>query len=212
MPNQINQKRLLITHSLLNAWNYIYKASDDWRDSAYDSFMQVLNRLKTEPTQAMLNGRAFETLVSDVVAGKSVDCAHKWIDGATAIADIIGRTGHWEQGKMMKEVAVNGVGYLLYGVPDWFGGGFIYDVKFKENIGNYEVGHYFDGTQHRLYFELIYGADEFMYLVSNGKKVYRETYKRQECRPISETIIEFENWLKCYDLWHIYVEKWQTQY
>ena len=61
-----------------------------------------------------------------------------------------------------------------------------------------------------MYFELIHGADEFVYLISNGKKVYQETYKRQECRPIAETIAEFEKWLKTYGLWNVYVEKWQT--
>lgn len=112
---------------------------------------------------------------------------------------------------MTKNVTVNGIDYMLYGIPDFFGGGFIYDIKYKENLGNYNVGHYYDNTQHRMYFEIVHGTDTFVYLISNGKKVYREEYKRDECKPIAETIIEFEHWLKTYDLWHIYEEKWQTK-
>ena len=206
-----NQKRLLVTHSLLNSWDYLYKASDEWYNSAYQSFMNTLNRVDTEPTQAMLNGLELERLVSDIIAEKSLDCSHDWITGASEIADIIRQNCKLEQGKLYKEATVNNVDYLLYGVLDWIGGGIIYDVKFKQNISNYSVGNYFDGTQHRMYFALVDGADSFEYLISNGKKVYRETYTRQECRPIEQTISDFEKWLKCCNLWEIYVEKWTAK-
>ena len=198
-----------MTHSLLNSWNYLYKADGEQYDSAYESFINTLNRVETEPTKAMLAGREFERLVSDVISGKEIN--HVWLAGATEISDIIGHTGNWEQAKMMKEVTINGVDYLLHGVIDWLGGGIMYDVKYKENLGNYNVGDYFDNTQHRMYFELVYGADTFIYLISNGHKVYTESYRRDECRPIAETIAEFAQWLKAYNLWDIYFEKWQTK-
>ena len=203
--------RLLITHSLLNAWDYIYKASDEWRDNAYSSFIQTLNRVEITPTQAMLNGLEFEKLVSDIVYDRPVDDSHKWIDGATRIADIIKQSCNLEQGKVHKDVTVNNIDFLLYGVLDWLGSGIIYDVKFKENIGNYDVGNYFDNTQHRMYFGIVDGADAFEYLISNGRRVYRESYIRQECRPIEQTISDFENWLKTHNLWDIYVDKWTAK-
>lgn len=210
--NQTDRKRLLITHSLLNSWDYLYKASDEWYHSAYESFIQTLNRIETLPTVAMLNGREFEKLVSAVVFDTQfADYSHKWIYGATEIAAIIKENCTLEQGKLYKEATVNNTDYLLYGVLDWIGCGVIYDVKFKENISNYSVGNYFDGTQHRMYFGLVEGVESFEYLISNGKKVYRESYRREDCRPIEQTISDFEKWLKCYNLWNIYVEKWTAK-
>lgn len=211
LPNPKTSNRLLVTHSLLNAWDYLYKASDEWRGSVYDSFMQTLNRVEVTPTQAMLNGREFEQLVSDIVVGKSVDGSHKWIDGASEISGIVKSSHMLEQAKVYKDMTVNNVDYLLYGILDWLGAGTIHDVKYKENISNYDVGSYFDGTQHRMYFAIVDGADRFEYLISNGRKVYRERYTRQECRPIEQTISDFERWLKCYNLWDIYTEKWAAR-
>ena len=102
LQNQTNPNRLLVTHSLLNAWDYLYKASDEWYDIAYDSFIATLSRYDTEPTKAMLTGREFEQFVSDIVSGKLVDCSHKWIEGATEIAGIIKDSCKLEQAKVRK--------------------------------------------------------------------------------------------------------------
>jgi hypothetical protein len=190
---------------------YIYKAQDEWGEKAYDSFMNTFNRVEVTPTQAMLNGREFEQLVSDVAFDRPVDCSHKWIEGATQIADIVKGNCTLEQGKVSKNITINNTDYLLYGVVDWVGSGIIYDVKYKENIGNYDVGNYYDGTQHRMYFAIVDGADSFEYLISNGRKVYREAYDRNEIRPIQQTISDFERWLKCYNLWDTYVERWEAK-
>jgi len=88
-----------VTHSLLNAWDYLYKANDDWYDRAYDGFMQTLYRAEITPTQAMLNGREFERLVSDVFFDRPIDCAHKWIEGAGEIVGIIKENCTIEQAK-----------------------------------------------------------------------------------------------------------------
>jgi hypothetical protein len=200
-----------MTHTLLNSWNYLYKATDDWYDKAYDSFMNTLKRIQMIPTQAMLNGRGFEEIVSDIVSEKPVDSLHKWFEGATKIADIVKVNCTLEQVRTHKNITVNGIDYLLYGVLDWLGTGIIYDVKYKENLGNYNVGNYLDNTQHRMYFELVDGADTFIYLISNGRKVYTESYSRQECRPIQQSISDFERWLKIYNLWDIYVAQWQAK-
>jgi hypothetical protein len=173
--------------------------------------MQTLNRVEITPTQAMLNGREFEQLVSDIAFDRPADDSHKWYDGAFEIAGIVKQNCNLEQARIQKDIAVNGINYLLYGVLDWLGGGIIYDVKFKENIGNYNVGNYFGGTQHRMYFAIADGADTFEYLISNGRRVYREAYARQECVPIHQTISDFEKWLKTYNLWNIYAAKWAAK-
>jgi len=201
---------MLITHSLLNSWDYLYKASEEYYDTAYDSFLHTLNRFETLPTKAMLSGRGFEQLVSDIISDKEVK-TDEWFTGASEIVDIIRQNCALEQVKVYKDMTINGIDYFLYGVLDWLGSGIIYDIKFKGNLGNYSVGDYHDGTQHRMYFTLVDEADTFIYLISNGHKVYKETYTRQECNPIEQTIVNFENWLKLCNLWDIYVEKWQAK-
>lgn len=205
------QPKMLITHSLLNAWNYLYKTDDEYYDNAYESFIQTLNRADTPPTPSMLNGLAFEKAVSDIIFKRALKHTDKWSTGANEIADIIIENCTLEQAKVYKDVTINGIDYLMYGVIDWLGGGTIYDIKYKHNISNYNVGDYCDGTQHRMYLSIIDTADKFVYLISNGQKVYKETYTRKESRPIEQDIINLENWLKLHNLWDIYVEKWHAR-
>ena len=208
----MSKPRLLITHSLLNSWDYLYRAPEEYYDTAYDSFVQTLNRVETPPTQPMLNGRSFERLVTEILYGNDeLNYPQEWIPGATEIANIITKDCILEQIKAHKDATINGIDYLLFGVLDWLGSGVIYDIKFKQNLGNYSVGDYYDGIQHRMYFALIDEADTFIYLISNGQKVYRETYTRQECNPIEQSIINLENWLKLCNLWDTYIEKWQAK-
>jgi hypothetical protein len=207
-----------MTHSLLNSWEFMHKSGEGLREKAHSDFINSLRRIKTEPSQAMLNGREFEDLVSDYITNPLCreEMEHKWLEGAEAIADIINRDFEYGDGftqvKSNAKVTVNNVDYLLYGVLDWLCGGIIYDIKFKENLGNYSVGNYYDNTQHRMYFELVPEADRFIYLISNGKKIYQEEYLRGESRPIYETVTEFEQWLKDYGLWNIYCENWVCKY
>ena len=205
-----NQKRQLITHSLLNTWNYLYNTYDEYRDIAYEDFAQVLYRNDIMPTRAMLAGREFEKLVSDIVSGREIERTHVWITGASEIAAIIKPNCKLTQTKVYKDMVINGVNYMLYGIPDWLGSGIIYDVKFKEHINNYSVGDYYDCTQHRMYFAIVDDVNKFEYLISDGKKVYREMYLREDCRPIEQTIADFEKWLKLCNLWEVYIEKWQA--
>lgn len=215
-------KRLLTTHSLLNAWEYIFKANDEetysgedndspekLKKTAYESFLDILNRTSVQPTEAMIAGREFEQLVS-VLAGFNADNAVIQTNiGASKIADIV--SGGAEQVRLSKKVTINGIDYLLYGVLDWLKAGVIYDIKHKQSLYNYDAGDYFDNTQHRMYFALEDGAERFVYLISNNKEVYSEEYRRSEVRRIESTIIEFERWLKAQELWNIYVDKWQVR-
>jgi len=110
------------------------------------------------------------------------------------------------------------VDYLLYGVLDWLfedintGSKVIFDIKFKANIGNYHVGDYYENTQHRMYFELAPEAETFVYLISDGRGVCCEEYRRRDCEPIKETIERFEEWLKMFNFWDVYCDKWKCKY
>lgn len=55
----------LITQSLISSWNYLFSCTGMYEhlyDSAYESFMQTLNRVPTETTPEMQNGIDFENL------------------------------------------------------------------------------------------------------------------------------------------------------
>ena len=49
--------KIILTKSLISSYNYIFKRDDGW-----DDFLRTLNREKSPPTEAMLNGQQFENI------------------------------------------------------------------------------------------------------------------------------------------------------
>lgn len=201
--------RYLMTHSLLSSWIYAIK-ENPFEDAtsekdSYAEFLKVLNREPTETSEAMQNGIDFEKLVTDIVIG-GADNTHKWYEAANKIANII--DGGQFQLRASKEITVGGMKFILYGRLDALKAGVIYDIKFSKG---YEVGKYFDSTQHPTYFEIVPKADEFTYLVSNGTYVWPETYRRDETRSIIPDISNFISWLEARGLFETYKDKWVAQ-
>lgn len=167
-----------------------------------DEFMLVLRREPTPTTEAMQNGLDFENLVTKIVAGcREQD--NPWYEAAEKVAERC--EGGCLQYKAKKEIIVRGMSILLYGRLDCLKAGEIIDIKFSKS---YEVGKYFDSTQHPTYFELIPEADKFTYLVSNGTNVWSETYRREEARPIELVISDFLEWLQTMNFMDTFKEKW----
>lgn len=171
------------------------------RDS-YAEFLNTLNRERTELTEAMQKGIAFEDLVTEIVNGHG-DRKNHWYEAASRIADIV--RGGPLQYKALKEITVNGIVLALYGRLDALKAGVVYDIKFSSS---YEIGRYIDSTQHPTYLELVPEAKKFTYLVSNGSWVWPETYTREETPSIIPTISDFLNWLESRGLMEIYQKKW----
>lgn len=186
----------LITHSLLSSWLYAmnsspYEDATSVRDT-YAEFLQVLRREPTPTTEAMQNGIDFEDLVTAIVK-KDADGMKKnpgWYDAAKQIADIVG--GGSLQFKAKKVAEINGMKILMYGRLDALKAGTIYDIKFS---GSYDRGKYFDSTQHPMYLALVPETNDFVYLVSDGRNVYQERYRRDETPDITITIGNFISWL-----------------
>ena len=198
--------RFLITHSLLSSWLYTMKGSP-YEDATTErdphaEFLQVLRREPTETTEAMQKGIDFENLVTAIIQGNG-DQNDKWYDAAKKVADRV--QGGVLQYRARKEIQVRGLTLVLYGRLDCLKAGEIIDIKFS---GNYDVGKYFDSTQHPTYFKLVPEAQKFTYLVSNGSAVWPETYRRDETRSIFPIISDFLDWLRLQDLMDIYLEKW----
>lgn len=219
-------ERYLMTHSLLSSWLYAmrdnpYEDAETERDPMED-FMRTLCRKPTPTTDVMRFGIDFENLVMGILNGAETALyhwkdkttgellerlyplpEHPWHEAASQVAGIV-RGGSFQH-KAKKEITVGGVTYLLYGRLDALKAGTIYDIKFS---GNYERGKFEASTQHPVYMELLPEARTFTYLVSNGRDVWRETYRRDETRSVYPIIADFAMWLEARELTDVYHQHW----
>lgn len=198
--------RYLMTHSLLSSWLYAMKESP-YEDATterdpYAEFLTTLRRERTETTEAMQKGIDFEDLVTEIVNGGG-NPEHRWYNAAAKAAQRV--RGGVLQYRARREIQTGGLTLVLYGRLDCLKAGEIIDIKFS---GSYDVGKYFDSTQHPTYFELVPEARDFTYLVSNGSAVWPETYRREESPSIFPTISDFLDWLRTMGLMELYQEKW----
>lgn len=200
--------RYLITQSLLSSWLYLYNCYEDYADEAMADFMRTLRRIPSEQNEAMKAGSDFEALVYAIADGASYDQNAKTISGAEQVAQIV--KGGQYQVALSKEIEVNGMTFLLYGVLDVLKAGIIYDIKFKtKSFGSLDLaGAYLDSPQHPAYFALVPEAREFNYLVSDGKDLYIETYTPDMVEPIENTIVEFMDFLDTMGFMPDYKEYW----
>lgn len=199
-------ERFLMTHSLLYSWIYAMKESP-YADATAErdpmgEFLSTLNRVEIPPTDAMLNGIAFEDLVTEITKGAG-DKENRWYSAASVVAEII--NGGALQYKASKKIEIGGMNLLLYGRLDCLKSGEIYDIKFSKSYGR---GKYYDSTQHPTYLELIPEARGFTYIVSNGSEVWSERYRRDETADIRPIISDFLEWLDTMGLMDIYKERW----
>ncbi len=198
--------RYLITHSLLASWIYSMKENPNedttTEKKSLDEFLKVLRREPVETTEAMREGIRFENLVDAIVHGTG-DPEDKWYKAAQNVANRV--HGGVPQVKINRQVQVDGYTLVLHGRLDWLKAGEIIDVKYTEK---YESGKFFSSTQHPMYFELVPEAQSFTYLVSNGRNVWPETYRRDESTSILLIISNFLNWLVATGYIDLYKEKW----
>ena len=193
--------KFLLTQSLLSSWQYAMK------DGTMEEFRSVLRREARPQTKAMLDGIRFENLVQSVCEGQELDSGHEWHKPVRKISGIV-RGGQY-QVKAAREVTVNGVCFVCYGVLDFLKAGIIYDTKFSKT---YHMGKYLDSPQHPMYFYLCPEVREFQYLISDGKWIYREVYRPDEVQPIEKTIGTFMDWLDRTNNVRLFCEHWRSKY
>ena len=200
--------RYLITQSLLSAWAYQFDCFEGCEEDAQAAFLRTLRREPGEQTEAILNGISFETGVYLAAAGLPDKPNPKWERGTKAVADII--RGAQIQVKVSREITVDGMTFLLYGILDALEAGVIYDVKFmNKSMNSVDVyGKYLESAQHPAYFYLVPEAMLFKYILSDGDDVYIEEYRREDTRPISAFIHDFIESIRQQGLMEIYKEKW----
>lgn len=195
--------KYLITHSLLQAYFWVFQHEEGYRD-----FITTLHRMPVKPTQAMLDGRRFEDMVTAFAKGAVLDRGHKWAEGIEAIGNAC--KGGVFQVKGSRDINVKGVNFVLYGIADNIEAGVIRDIKFSKSYGRF--GKYAQSTQHPAYFRIFPGARRFDYLIYNGKDVSRETYYPFDTPPIEDSIKSFMRDTERWGLMDTYKENWRSKY
>lgn len=189
-----------ITPTLLNSWQYNIK------NGTLEDFKKVLNKEQFEPTESILKGFEYEKYMQENF--------EETLNGAYQV-------------KVSKEHG----DYLLYGIIDCLKGGIIYDYKYTKN---YEVGKFFNNHQTLMYLEMVPEAKKMVYLITNKfdktdypdlnfkdisnieyevGDIFREEYTKDMFPETMNSILhKFEQWLKQYNLFDLYKEKWKCKY
>lgn len=194
----MNQKKYLITPSLLNAWKYAISLENEYGN--LEDFIKTLNKEPFEESDAILTGYQYEDFMINNYNPTKNGCY---------------------QVKLSKNITTKTGNYVLYGRLDCLKAGRIYDYKYT---GSYDVGKFYDSYQHVIYFEICPEADSFEYLICNNFKkdkdnnledlnIYHEVYLREENKvDISDEIDKFVSWLKTNNLYQIFQDKWESIY
>lgn len=189
-----------ITPTLLNSWSYCIK------NGTIEDFIKVLNKEEFEPTESILKGFEYEKYMQENYK--------ETLNGAYQV-------------KISKEYG----DYLLYGIVDCLKNGIIYDYKYTKN---YDVGKFFNNHQTLMYLEMIPEASKMVYLITNKFEkieypennfkdiknieynignIFREEYTKDMFPETIESVLhKFEQWLKIYNLYDLYTEKWKCKY
>lgn len=192
--------KFYITPSLLNSWIY------NINNGTLEDFIKVLNKEQFEITENIQKGFEYEAYMQENY--------EETLGGAYQV-------------KVNKEYG----DYLLYGIIDCLKGGIIYDYKYT---ANYEVGKFFNNHQTLMYLEMVPEAKKMIYLITNKfnkveypdiefksseKVVYEvgEIFKEEYTKDLFPETIEsvlhkFIEWLKAYNLYDLYAEKWKCKY
>ena len=195
--------KVLITQSLLSSWGYMWDCAEGCEDDAKESFLQTLNRVEADTTEAQQKGIDFE---NDVYACAR-DFDDDYADEVKEMAKIV--RGAQFQVRAYKEATVQGIRCLFMAKCDSVKCGEIYDIK---RVKKYEVGKYLNSPQHPEYFFCIPEAHKFTYLVcDDSKSIYRETYYPKEAVQITDIAEQFFNYLKQEKLFDLFLEKWAAQ-
>ena len=175
---------LYVTASLLESWRLCVSKRDNLND-----FIKVLKKEK-QTSSVIERGIEFE---EQVISGNDEE-----------FSPIVEGGAYQYYGK--KVLNIDGEEVLLHGYIDVLKNSIIYDIK---RPVMYQCGKYQDSFQKDCYFELVPNAEEFKFLVFDGENHYIESYFREDRRNISSIIKSFYKWLKTYNLFELYKEKWR---
>jgi hypothetical protein len=200
--------RYLLTSSLLSAWKWFVEHSDEER--SIEDIRKTFAREKITQTEAMKAGIEFEADVYQWLTRACGDGECEDVDYWKCVEEIAGEIrGGCYQVKSQRELVIGDRTYLLYGRIDALKADTIYDIKFTGSP--YEIGKYYDSPQHRMYFYILPEVPRFVYLTSDGKNVWQEEYRAEDCGSILPDAADFDSWLRSRPEYRsVYEEKWQA--
>lgn len=191
-----------VTATLLNSWRYYLKSYDEDEEQAKQDFLNYLNKVKTEPTEAMQRGIDFENKIR---LCDEQDLYSRTDNTVNEITDYI-KNGLWQE-TVSKHIDIDGLDVLVYGKADVIKMDTIYDIK---RVSKYKTGQYSKSVQHLFY---LYCTElpVFKYLISNGSSVFCETYTLSSYTEnlVKIAIQDFFQWLKITGNYELYLEKWK---
>jgi len=187
-----------LSPSLLDSFAYYISVRDDeQKEIKRKEIIDRLNGVKTPSTPAQIEGLNFEGAVYEAcVLGKYKDKNQRYADCVNEIADIV-RGGAYQHAI---NIEVNGVRF--FSLPDkpiaidFINVNTAYDVK---TTSKYEVGKYQFYNQHLVYLLALRNEqiDNFMYLITDFKNVYKEFYQWKPSfgATLKSNMAEFFNYL-----------------
>lgn len=195
----------LITPSLLNSWLYYMDSPVEYEETARQSFLDALNKVKYPQTEAQLAGIKFEEHVRGIRDwGEDED--PYYVEAVLEARDIV-KNGVWGM-SCKRQIDVDGESYLLYGRPDVVRGPTGFDIKLT---GHYSYGKYSRNTQHSCYMYCLDALWDFQYVVFDGLRIHIEHYVRDDCIDVVSLITDFSGWLKSQRIYATYREKWRAK-
>ena len=149
---------LLITPTLLDAYDWFNKAPKSWKEKAFKDLENKLNRAKWDPTPAIKRGIDFENKIYTNCNRPAESFKASQI--FKEVCDEC-RGGNFQK-TIKKIIVVDGVEYLLYGKTDAYFPEVIKDIKTTKNYKGAKK--YLGGWQHIIY-SYVSGIKNFKYVV-----------------------------------------------
>lgn len=182
---------LLMTPTLWDSIDWLNKCPDSWKQRAYDSLSNTLNRI-WKPNEAIKRGISFEKQIchgTNPINEIAPELREKFM---TAY-DMIHAIGHVFQKKVKKIIDYDGKEFCLYGKLDVFFPDLIIDIKTTSNYRG--KSSYLAKWQHKVYTWLTRIKD-FLYIVfefdehGNMVDIHFIEYHIDDFGPIGTEILE----------------------
>lgn len=156
---------------------YVYNKCANSETEDWSEFQACLDLAPIPSTPAMQAGIDFENAVREWQRVARCSPLTNSVVGfptpATDCARIVGDALY--QQRVWREIIIDGQPYIVSGIIDWLGRDKVIDLKYTgwyqggmDFILNKNIGH--------LAYTYCTDIDDFMYLISDGKKVYQEHY------------------------------------
>lgn len=197
-------KKMYLTKTLLDSWNYYMNCFDSTEEEAKESFYSCLNKEKRELTPDIQRGLLFEDEIYKFLEGKeNLENRADKIEIAETLKDSL-----IQEPVMSKFMIFDGLEVYIYGITDAIKYDVIYDIK---SVRSYTPPKYNKSSQHLLYLSAS-NCTTFTYLISDGESCYKETYHKSDRTffELRKKILDFFNWLKMTDNFETYLKNYDA--